>query len=368
MAVTAPLADSRRIIADRHALPDNRRGALQVLTTALPIAALWALVIADGGAHGAVTIAATALLALFLLRVFVLMHDCGHGSLFRSPGLNRGCGFAFGVLAAIPQFVWSQNHQFHHSTNGNWSRYRGPLNIIAADEYAAMSAGRQRRYRNLRAIWLAPLGGLLYLLVWPRVNLVRASAALVRQRWRARRTAAPGAAAGDFHSPVCASLQSYAHMFWNNVGLLLLWVVLALAAGPGLFLFCYLVSLALAGGLAIVLFTVQHNFECSYASADEGWDPLQAAVEGTSLLVLPGWLNWFTADIAYHHVHHLCARVPNYHLAACHRDMAHLFTAVRRIHLRQIPAALRCILWDTHGRRIISVAEHRRQSALKAAA
>ncbi len=366
MPAVAGLARDRRAIVERHARADDGRAALQTMTTLLPIAGLWALIIGDGGDHAALTLAATVLLALFLLRVFVLMHDCGHGSLFLSPALNRRCGFAFGVLAAIPQFVWSQNHQYHHATNGNWQRYRGPLNIIGVDDYDALDRGQQRRYRLLRNIWLAPLGGLLYLFAWPRINFVRATAALVRHRCRAN--AAPdGGAAGAFRAPCCASLQNYAHMFWNNVALLGLLALGSTLAGPGLFLSCYLASLGLAGGMAIILFTVQHNFENSYASADAGWDPIRAAVDGTSLLVLPGWLNWFTADIAYHHVHHLCARIPNYRLVECHDALAERFTTVTRIRLAQVPAALRCILWDTHARRIVSVAEHRRQSTLKAA-
>ena len=123
----------------------------------------------------------------------------------------------------------------------------------------------------------------------------------------------------------------------------------------------YLVSTSLAGGAGIVLFTVQHNFEHSYASGDEGWDRDTAAIEGTSFLVLPGWLNWFTANIAYHHIHHLSARIPNYCLARCHRENEPLFADVVRIRLSQIHASLKYILWDTRARRIISVAEYQGQ-------
>ena len=112
-----------------------------------------------------------------------------------------------------------------------------------------------------------------------------------------------------------------------------------------------------------MLFTVQHNFEHSYASESEGWSSDEAAIRGTSFLDLPPWLNWFTADIAYHHVHHLSARIPNYCLAQCHEEHRELFSGVRRIGLFQIREALRHILWDAASRRIISVAEFRRQPA-----
>jgi omega-6 fatty acid desaturase (delta-12 desaturase) len=157
-------------------------------------------------------------------------------------------------------------------------------------------------------------------------------------------------------------------MFWNNVVLLGFWAGMSLALGPALFFIVYLVSGSLAGAVGIILFAVQHNYEHSYASGDEGWDIDAAAIQGTSFLVLPRWLNWFTADIAYHHVHHLSAAIPNYRLAECHHQFAELFSEVTRITLPSLPAAFRCNLWDTAGRRIISEAEYEQQKAMTTAA
>src|SRR3954468_20551196 len=130
-------------------------------------------------------------MSLFLLRVFVLMHECGHRSLFRTPRLNKAFGFVFGVVSGMPQHVWSQRHLQHHSTNGNWAQYRGPLNIVAADEYGAMNARQQRGYRNARAIWLAPLAGFLYLVFNPRINWIKGSGSLLRHLFINKR-AQPG--------------------------------------------------------------------------------------------------------------------------------------------------------------------------------
>ena len=127
-------------------------------------------------------------------------------------------------------------------------------------------------------------------------------------------------------------------MTWNNLVLLTAWGLMAWAVGPLLFFACYTVAGSLAGGYGLILFTVQHNFEHAYASADEGWDRDEAALHGTSFLILPSWLNWITADAAYHHVHHLCAGVPNYRLAACHKEHEALFSSVRRVGLFEIPA------------------------------
>ena len=121
---------------------------------------------------------------------------------------------------------------------------------------------------------------------------------------------------------------------------------MSVAVGPALFFTTYRISLSVAGAGGIILFTLQHNFEHSWAVDEASWDYNRAAIEGTSFLVLPAWLNWFTADIAYHHVHHLSASIPNYQLAACHRTYAHPFEDVTRISLRDVPKALRNNLWD----------------------
>jgi omega-6 fatty acid desaturase (delta-12 desaturase) len=147
-------------------------------------------------------------------------------------------------------------------------------------------------------------------------------------------------------------------MLWSNIVLLGLWVMMSRAMGLETFFIVYLISLSLAGGAGIVLFTVQHNFEHAYATGDDGWDSDVAAIQGTSFLILPRWLNWFTANVAYHHVHHLSPRIPNYRLAGCHKEYEEFFAGVTRVKLWQIPSALKYILWDAQLHRIISIAEY----------
>ena len=328
MSASSLVKAERRALVDRYATPDNLKGLWQIANTLIPYAALW-YVVAISDSYW-LTAAVTLLMVLFLTRIFVLMHDCGHGSMFRTGRLNRFFGFVLGVLAGMPQYVWSQHHAFHHATNGNWAKYRGPFIVDTVDDYAAMSEKQRRRYQLLRRIPMLPLHAFIYVLVMPRLNWLRG-------RW--------------------ANPDERFHMTWNNVVLLTLWLLMSLAIGPALFFAVYLTSLTLATAVGILVFTVQHNFEGSYASADEGWDYHEAALHGTSYLVLPAWLNWFTADIAYHHVHHLSATIPNYRLAECHREYQHLFADVPRVRLSEIPRALDYILWDTRARRIVSVAE-----------
>jgi acyl-lipid omega-6 desaturase (Delta-12 desaturase) len=130
-----------------------------------------------------------------------------------------------------------------------------------------------------------------------------------------------------------------------------------------LFFFVYVLSVSLAGGAGIMLFTVQHNFEHAYATDSARWDYDTGAVEGTSFLVLPRWLNWFTANIAYHHIHHISAKIPNYRLRQCHQENEDLFADVRRVKFSEIYRSLQCLLWDRHAQRIVSFDEFHRQRA-----
>lgn len=342
--------EHKRALIHRYARPDNFAGFVQCANTLAPFAALWAAAAFSAEVSVWLTAAVTLLIVPFLVRIFVLMHECGHGSLFRSARLNRVAGFVLGVIAGMPQYVWSQHHAYHHSTNGNWAKYRGPFIVATTDDYAAMDARGRRNYRRFRRLWVLPLHAFVYVLFRPRYTWLKGSAGLL---WHVLQ----GKRAAEFKTPYWSSPLEYRHMTGNNLALLGLWVALSLAIGPALFFAVYMASTSLAMAIGIVLFTVQHNFRHSYASADEGWDYDVAAIEGTSFLVLPRWLNWFSANIAYHHIHHLSARIPNYRLAQCHADYERLFVDVPRIRLAEIPRALEYILWDTRARRIISVSQ-----------
>ena len=350
----------RRVLADQYAQPDNRIGLGQVLNTLLPLAALWVSVSFAASASVALTVLLTLTMSLFLLRTFALMHECGHGSLFRSPALNRAVGFILGVVTGMPQYVWAQHHRYHHATNGNWAKYRGPLAILSVDEYQALTPQQQRAYLRVRHFGLAPLAGLMYLIVNPRLTWLKGSAGLTLHVLRGK-LAQPRTPlrtlTRTFETRYWTSATEYRHMSFNNLALLGAWVLMSSLIGPEVFFPVYLASVALAGGAGIVLFTVQHNFEHAYASGDEDWEQNDAAIHGTSYLVLPAWLNWFTADIGYHHVHHLCSRIPNYRLAECHEANLELFAEVRRLTLADVLPSLKFLLWDEQARRLVSVIE-----------
>jgi omega-6 fatty acid desaturase (delta-12 desaturase) len=351
-------------IVSRHARADNVTALTQVLTTLAPLALFWWAAVLSVPVSYWLAAAPVLLISLFTLRAFVLMHECGHGSLFRTQSLNRAFGFLLGVVSGMPQYVWSQHHNFHHANNGNWEKYCGLYTTLSVDEYAAMTDAQQRMYRRKCSIAVAPFAGLIYVIFNPRFTWLKGSIGLVGHIVK-RKVAQPSlsikALAASFETHYWKSRKEYWHMFWNNVVLLSIWVLMCWIVGTAVFFTIYLISASLAGGAVIILFTVQHNFEHSYASDGRHWDYETGAIEGSSFLILPRWLNWVTANIAYHHVHHLSAKIPNYCLIECHNEYRDLFSDVPRVKLAHIHKALKYILWDKRAQQIISVAEYRQQ-------
>jgi omega-6 fatty acid desaturase (delta-12 desaturase) len=348
----------------RYTRSNDVKGLAQVVTTLVPFVLLWWAAIRCAGVSPWLAAVPMPLIILFTLRAFGLMHECGHGSLFRSRWLNRAVGFLLGVVSGMPQYVWSQHHNYHHAHNGNWDRYRGPYSTLSVDEYAALTRAQQRMYRHKCSVAAAPLAGFIYLIFNPRFTWLKGSIGLVIHTVR-RKLAQPHISlyehAAGYKTRYWKSAREYRHMAGNNLVLLSVWVSMCCACGTVLFFSIYLLSVSIAGGAGIVLFTVQHNFEHAYASDSERWDHDTGAIEGTSFLILPPWLNWFTVNIGYHHIHHLSANIPNYCLVECHDEYQHLFSGVTRVKLSQVLGALKCILWDTRAQRIISVAEYQQQ-------
>lgn len=232
-AVTA-VKQQKRSILDPHTRSDDATGFTQVLTTLLPLAALWVAVTLTAPRSYGLTAIATVMMSFFLLRSFALMHECGHGSLFRSSVLNQVFGFVFGVVSGMPQYVWSRHHSYHHATNGNWAKYRGPLAILTVDEYDALSRRQQRAYVRARNICMAPLAGFVYVLLNPRLTWLRGSANLAWHLIRVK-IAEPGTSirmlASEFRTPYWESAAEYRHMSLNNLVLLSAWASMSWLIG-----------------------------------------------------------------------------------------------------------------------------------------
>jgi omega-6 fatty acid desaturase (delta-12 desaturase) len=294
------------------------------------------------------------------------MHDCGHKSLFKTPLFNTVGGFFTGVIVGMPQYVWAQHHNYHHATNGNWEKYRGPLNILSVKEFSELSTGNQNKYSLSRNVLLAPVGAFLYFIFNPRVNWILGSLQFIFTVLK-KKTISPGKAfktiIAQQESRYWKTPKEYLHMTLNNIVLLSTWVAASWYFGTAIFFTVYIISLSLAGAAGLMIFTLQHNFEGSYAADTEHWDYYQGALKGTSFFTFPKVLNWFGADIVFHHIHHLSGSIPNYNLAHAHKEYSHLFNDVKRIRIRDVLKEFKYILWDEKNQKIISIAQYNEMKA-----
>lgn len=334
----------------------NAIASRQVVLTLVPFLILWV-----GYAHFVKTsfwlvIPFCILISFFILRMFVLMHDCGHGSLFKSRAANVYVGFFLGVLTGMPQFVWSKNHAFHHKTNGDWEKYGGVFNIMTTNQYAELTKEGQKKYRLFRQPFILIPAGFVYVLFNPRFNWMLGSlimlAKIISPLFRLNFSEAVRTAK-KWETKYWKAKRDYLHMTYNNIVLLSIWIVMSMTIGGKEFFLLYISSVSLAGSLGILTFAIQHNFEDAYATDSAKVDHYKAALEGTSMLVLPKIFNWFTADIAYHHLHHLSTAIPNYQLAACHKEYESLFVDVKRIHFRDLLTTFDYQLWDPEKQKVV---------------
>jgi len=306
-----------------------------------------------------------ALLVLFSSRSFTLMHDCGHNSLFATRWLNRSFGFLLGCLNAIPQYPWSRGHAFHHQHNGNWEKYRGPSALLTCQQFLALSPLRQWFYQFLRHPLMLLPGGLFYLVLKPRLQLFLG---IIEWMFATISYCMAGGSPSAVDLPAFwRQLRSnywytggeFLDLLFNNIIVISSWILMGRWLGHGVFWSCYAIVMSFSAAIFICIFFVQHNFQGSYASGSTNWNYLQGALKGSSNLVMPAILNWFSADISLHSIHHLCERIPNYRLRACHNHNANILSGCKSMLISDIPSCFRYILWDDINFQLSTIAEAR---------
>jgi omega-6 fatty acid desaturase (delta-12 desaturase) len=311
--------------------PSHRRSLAEILVTALPLAALWALAaytVSRGWWWGAVL---TAPAACFLVRLFMIQHDCGHASFFRSPAANAWTGRIIGVLTATPYDYWRRTHAIHHATSGNLDRRTlGAVDTLTVEEYRARPWLMRMAYRLYRNPVVMFGLGPVYMFVLQH----RAPIGLMRER------------------------KAWMSVLGNNLGLALLIGLQVLLAGPLVTLAVHLPIVVIAASIGIWLFYVQHQFEGAWWARNDRWTLHEAALHGSSHLHLPAVLRWFTANIGAHHVHHLGSRIPFYRLPDVMEAPPQLKT-MSRITLFEALRAARLSLWDEARGRMVSFREAR---------
>ena len=336
----------------------NKRAFLQIASTLLPIAGLWLLLPKAFAISPLLVAPILVLLILFSSRCFSLMHDCGHQSLFRDNILNHIVGFILGVINAIPQHPWSRGHAYHHRHNGNWDLYRGPSALITSAEYASYSPWRKRFYQFLRHPLMLFPGGFFYLIIKPRAALILGSLDFAIDslrhisnngfcKWQLL--------ISNHRSRHWYTASEFWHILGNNICVVAAWVLMGSWLGLGLFWVSYSIVMTTSAAIMICFFFVQHNFEGSYAHTTNDWDSFKGDIEGSSFLKMNRIFNWFSADIGYHNVHHLCEGIPNYNLRACHEANAELLKNIKVLNLVDIPSCFNLILWDRDKQQLATI-------------
>jgi len=336
---------------------DDRIALWQIISTVLPIVAISIALGKATHSLSAQTLVLSAalfvLLVLFLSRSFSLMHDCGHQSLFRSKNTNRIAAFVLSLIHGMPHHPWSRGHAFHHKHNGNWDRYRGPSALITRQKFNQKTDSSKRLYKILRHPLLLFPGGFFYLIIKPRVTLLLGFFEFSLHSMRGCLKAIGAGQLPDLGAIAASHKSSFFYTkgeaidtTLNTICVALLWWWAGSAIGHVHFWLLYFLAMSTSAALMIAVFFIQHNFPGSYASSEEDWSYFKGAIEGSSYLQMPALLNWFTANIAYHHIHHLSERIPNYRLSQCHKANLHLLGGVRRLRLSEISTCFSLILWD----------------------
>lgn len=310
------------------ASPDKKSSIKQLVNTLIPFFATWFLAYLSLSFSIWLTFALAVVASGFVIRIFIIFHDCTHGSFFKNKKANRIVGTITGVITLFAFEKWKRSHAIHHATSSNLDkRGTGDVWVMTVEEYAAASFWGRLAYRLYRnPIVMFGLGPIYLYLISNRFNRKGA-----KQKERLN-----------------------THLI--NLSIAAIYGLLIWAIGWQAFLIIQLPILFIAGSLGIWLFYVQHQFEDSYFENEEEWDFVKAAVDGSSYYKLPKVMQWMTGSIGFHHVHHLSPRVPNYKLEEAHDSTPPLQKATT-ITLASSLQSIRFRLFDEASKTFVSFKE-----------
>lgn len=317
------VANWKTIVA-KYQKPTVARSLWQVANTLIPYAAMWYLMYLSLSISLWLTIPLVVLAGGFLVRFFIIFHDCGHGSFFKSRKANDVLGYITGVLCFTPYFHWRWEHSIHHSTSGDLDRRgTGDVWTLTVQEYLESTRWKRFAYRLTRNPFI--------LFVIAPVCLF-----LIRERFPTK-----NAPKRERHS-----------VYWTNLGIVALGAVMSCIFGLKAYVLLQLACVVVASSAGVWLFYVQHQFEGVYWERNEDWDYVTAALKGSSFYKLPRILQWFSGNIGFHHIHHLSPRIPNYYLPKCH-EAEPLFQTVKPITLVSSLKSLNFRLWDEQRQQLV---------------
>jgi len=309
-----------------YRVPSHLRSVIEILLTgtlfvATWIAAWWALDISYW-----LTLAISVLAGGFLVRLFLIQHDCGHGAFFKNKAANNWVGRIMGIFTLTPYEVWKRAHALHHASSGNLDkRGVGDISTLTVDEYFALSPMKRLSYRLYRhPIVMFGIGPAYVYFLRNRLPLGFMNST---RQW--------GSAMG------------------TNLASLIVAGVVIYFTGFVPFLLVFVPTTFFAAALGIWMFYVQHQFEDTVWATSDEWDLHDAALYGSSYYKLPAVLQWFTANIGIHHVHHLYGKIPYYYLPRVLRDFPEL-AEIRRLDLIESFSTVKLRLWDEAQKKMIT--------------
>jgi acyl-lipid omega-6 desaturase (Delta-12 desaturase) len=310
-------------VVSKYAYPETWRSVWQVLNSLIPFVVAWYLMYRSLEVGYWLTLLLAVPAAGFMVRLFIIFHDCCHGSFFRSMRANELMGLVMGVVTFTPFYEWKHSHAIHHATAGDLDRRGiGDVYTMTVEEYLAAPWYKKFGYRIMRnpAI-LFTVGSFIVFVVTHRF-------------W------ASGSGKRERNSVI-----------WTNLALagLIGWLVTLI--GWQAFLLVEVPILLIACSAGVWLFYVQHNFEPTYWERHSNWDFFNAGMDGSSFYKLPKVLQWFTGNIGFHHIHHLSPKIPNYKLEACHNENPEF--QIEPLTFRESLKSLFFRLWDEKNKMLV---------------
>ncbi|NHN32081.1 fatty acid desaturase [Paenibacillus agricola] len=304
--------------------PHMKHSVWQIINTIVPFFALWYVAYLSLSVSYWITLPLTIVAGGFLVRTFIIFHDCCHKSFFKNKIANEIVGTFTGILTCVPFRQWRHTHSVHHATSGNLDkRGTGDIWTLTLDEYLASSMLRRLVYRIYRNPFTILVIGPIYIF-------------LIDYRFNRRNIA----------------MKERINTYITNLGIFGSAALLSWTLGWETFLLIQVPIFLISGTAGIWMFYVQHQFEETYFENNEKWEYVKAAMQGSSFYNLPRVLHWITGNIGFHHIHHLSPRVPNYYLENVHNANP-VLRDVETITIRSSIQLLRFRIWDDQNKRFI---------------
>lgn len=315
---------------EKYQKPSLLKGIWQIVNTLVPYLGLWVVIIYSLSVSWWITVFLIPVAAGFLVRLFIIFHDCGHGSYFKSQNANRIVGMIFGILSFTPYYKWHNQHLRHHATVGNLDkRGIGDVWTMTTAEYSGSSKWTRFKYRVYRnPLIMFGIGSIYVFLIQNRLT--------AKTMTRKEKT----------------------NIWFTNAVLAVIFVAMSLAVGFATFAVIQLSILYVAAISGLWLFYLQHQYEDVSWFRNQEWNFRAVALNGSSYVKFPKLLQWFSGNIGFHHIHHMNARIPNYNLSRCYRENS-VFNEVKPVTFIMSLKSLKLRLWDENLQKLVTFKDRR---------